>query len=77
MAASTSVPRGRKSKRPAGDVIDNITTDELEVFTTKDGKSLAAVTLGRMGGMARAAGLTAKKRSEIAKKAATVRWSKG
>ena len=71
------MPRGRKSKRPAGDVIDNITTDELEVFTTKDGKSLAAVTLGRMGGMARAAGLTAKKRSEIAKKAATVRWSKG
>ncbi len=43
-------------------------------------KNPAAVALGRLGGMkggkARAAALTAKKRSEIAKKAAESRWNK-
>ena len=42
--------------------------------------SAAAAALGRRGGLkggpARAAALTAKKRSEIAKKAATARWGK-
>lgn len=41
-------------------------------------KNPAAVALGRLGGLkggkARAASLTAKQRSEIAKKAATKRW---
>jgi len=43
-----------------------------------EGKNPAAVMLGRMGGLkggkARAAKLSAKKRSEIAKKAAKARW---
>ena len=43
-------------------------------------KNPAAVALGRLGGLkggkARAAKLTAKERSEIAKKAAIARWSK-
>lgn len=43
-------------------------------------KNLAAVALGRLGGLkggkARAESLTAKKRSEIAKKAAKTRWGK-
>jgi len=43
-------------------------------------KNPAAVALGRLGGLkggkARAAKLTAKKRSEIAKKAAAARWKK-
>ena len=43
-------------------------------------KNPAAVALGRLGGLkggkARAASLTAKKRSEIAKKAAAARWKK-
>jgi hypothetical protein len=39
-----------------------------------DGKDPAAVLLGRKGGRARAAGMTAKRRKEIAKKAATTRW---
>jgi hypothetical protein len=43
-------------------------------------KNPAAVELGRLGGFkggkARAAKLTPKRRSEIAKKAATARWSK-
>lgn len=43
-------------------------------------KNPAAVALGRLGGLkggkARAAKLSAKKRSEIAKKAAKARWKK-
>jgi hypothetical protein len=41
--------------------------------TTDDGKNAAAVALGRMGGKARVAGLSARKRREIAKKAAKAR----
>jgi hypothetical protein len=39
-----------------------------------EGKNPAAVALGRMGGKARAKGLSAKKRKEIARKAAKSRW---
>jgi hypothetical protein len=42
--------------------------------TTENGKNAAAVALGRIGGKARAAGMSAKKRKEIAKKAAQARW---
>lgn len=45
-----------------------------------DGKNPAAVALGRLGGLkggkARAKSLSAKKRSEIARKAALARWEK-
>ena len=71
------MPRGPKGeKRP--DLIGaavKIATGEIdETATTEDGKNAAAVALGRMGGKARAAGMTAKKRSEIARKAAEKRW---
>jgi hypothetical protein len=71
--------RPRGEKRPA-DVnarairIAKIATGEIEDVTTHDGKSAAAVALGRMGGKARAAGMTADRRKEIAKKAAAKRW---
>lgn len=42
-----------------------------------DGKDAAAATLGHRGGKARAASLTKKRRSEIARKAAAKRWGKG
>jgi hypothetical protein len=46
----------------------------------KPEKNPAAVALGRLGGVkggpARAASLTPRKRSEIAKKAAAARWKK-
>jgi hypothetical protein len=45
-----------------------------------DGKNPAAVALGRLGGLkggkARAESLSAKKRADIAKKAAAARWKK-
>lgn len=78
------MPRGPKGEKRPGDVIGaavmvgKIATGEIEDdLTTEDGKNAAAVALGRMGGKARAAGLSAKKRREIAKKAAASRWSKG
>jgi hypothetical protein len=76
------MPRGPKGeKRPAdvnarAVVIGRIATGEIEDKVTDDGKNAAAVALGRMGGKARAAGMSAKKRKEIAKKAAATRWGR-
>ena len=76
------MPRGPKGEKRPADVIGaavmigRIATGEIEDSTTDDGKNAAAVALGRMGGKARAAGMTAKERSEIAKKAAKSRWDK-
>jgi hypothetical protein len=73
------MPRGPKGEKRPADAIGNailigrIATGEIEDITTEDGKNAAAVALGRMGGKARAEGLSAKKRSEIAKKAAEKR----
>jgi hypothetical protein len=58
-------------------MIARIATGEIEdarPTPESEGKNAAAVALGRMGGKARAAGMTAKKRKEIAKKAAKARW---
>ena len=53
-------------------------TDEDKAEPVDDGKDPAAVSLGRKGGLkggkARAAKLTPERRSEIARKAAAVRW---
>jgi hypothetical protein len=76
------MPRGPKGeKRPAAVIgaavmIGKIATGEIDDLTTDDGRNAAAVALGRMGGKARAEGMSAKRRKEIAKKAAAKRWSK-
>jgi len=76
------MPRGPKGEKRPADVIGaavmigRIATGEIEDLTTDDGKNAAAVALGRMGGKARAEGMTAKRRKEIAKKAAKSRWAK-
>ncbi len=79
------MPRGPKGeRRPAAvnaraEMIAKIATGELAddvSMPESEGKNAAAVALGRMGGKARAAGLSARKRKEIAKKAATTRWGK-
>ena len=77
-----TMAKGPKGERRPADVnkravmIAKIATGEIEDITTEDGKNAAAVALGRMGGKARAAGMSAKKRKEIAKKAAKTRWGK-
>ncbi|MHC2533327.1 2-keto-3-deoxy-6-phosphogluconate aldolase [Bradyrhizobium diazoefficiens] len=72
------MPRGPKGEKRLADVIGAAVmigkTGDIEDMTTEDGKNAAAVALGRMGGKARAEGMTAKRRKEIAKKAAEKRW---
>ncbi len=78
------MPRGPKGERRPADVIGNAvkvmriaTGEEPEDYgrtPESEGKNPAAVALGRMGGKARAEGLSARKRKEIAKKAAQARW---
>jgi hypothetical protein len=76
------MPRGPKGEKRPADATGNavmiarIATGEIDDLTTEDGKNAAAVALGRMGGKARAERMTAKRRKEIAKKAAASRWSK-
>jgi hypothetical protein len=76
------MPRGAKGEKRPADVIGaavmvgKIATGEISDLTTEDGKNAAAVALGRMGGKARAEGMTAKRRKEIASKAAKSRWGK-
>jgi hypothetical protein len=76
------MPRGPKGERRPRDVIGNavhvmrIATGQIEDDTSPEdeGKDPAAVALGRRGGKARAARMSAKRRAEIAKKAAATRW---
>jgi len=75
------MPTGPKGQKRPLDVnarvviIAKIATGEIEDITTKDGKNAAAVALGRLGGKARAAALSKKRRAEIAQAAAKARWS--
>ncbi len=77
------MPRGPKGERRPRDVIGNavhvmrIATGQIEdtvPIPESEGKDPAAVALGRRGGKARAASMSAKRRKEIAKKAAATRW---
>lgn len=76
------MPKGPKGQKRPTDVISNavhvmrIATGEIEDIVTNDSRSAAAVALGRKGGKARADSLSAKRRKEIAKKAASKRWAK-
>ena len=74
------MPKGPQGQKRPADVnaravmIAKIATGEIEKLTTQDGKNAAAVALGRLGGKARAERMTAKRRKEIAQKAAKARW---
>jgi hypothetical protein len=75
------MPRAPKGqKRPAGGIGDAVKVLRIaagrqqEDFPADDGKDKAAQSLGRRGGKARAAALSAKRRAEIARKAAAKRW---
>ena len=80
------MPRGPKGERRPADVIGNAvkvmriaTGEEAEDFgpnPADQGKDPAAVALGRKGGQARANSMTAKRRKEIARRAAAKRWEK-
>jgi hypothetical protein len=73
-----------KKKRPtdinqkAKSIVDIATGESEDTLKEKDQLKAAAAALGKKGGLkggpARAESLTAKRRSEIAKKAAKARW---
>lgn len=71
--------RPRDVNQLAKAVVDEA-TGQAEPVDPDEGKDPAAVSLGRRGGLkggkARAEKLSARKRSEIAKKAAKARWAK-
>jgi hypothetical protein len=71
----------RDTNRPAALVVKRATGQPLEPEPEKPAKDPAAVALGRKGGLkggkARWEGISAKKRKELARKAARARWKKG
>ncbi len=77
------MPKGPKGQKRPADVIGNAvkvmqiaTGEDKEEFDgAADGKDPAAQAMGRKGGKARAESLSAKKRKEIAKRAAAKRWA--
>lgn len=78
----TKPKRPRDPNQLAKLIVDIVTgeTPDDSTDAADEGKDPAAVALGRKGGLkggaARAKKLTAKQRSEIAKKAAKARWKK-
>lgn len=70
-------------KQTTRSIVDLVTgnpiTEDISPITSGREKNPAAVALGRLGGLkggkARALKLSAKKRSQIAKKAAKTRWA--
>jgi hypothetical protein len=74
------MPKGPAGQKRPADVIGNaikvarLATGEDEAEAPAKDPNAAA--LGKKGGAARAAALSPKKRSEIAKKAAASRWKK-
>ena len=81
MLVGKHMPKSPKGQKRPADVIGNavtvmkIATGEIEESgQTDDGKSKAAVELGRKGGLARAAALSKSKRKKIAIHAAQARW---
>lgn len=74
----TSKPKRPRDPNQLAKLIVDIATGEKKDADPDEGKNPHAVALGRLGGLkggkARAEGMTAKKRAEIAKKAAKARW---
>jgi hypothetical protein len=75
--SSKKKPIQKDAQQLARKVLDTIVPNAEEMHAAPE-KNPAAVALGRLGGLkggkARAKKLTAKQRSEIAKKAAAKRW---
>ena len=70
------MPKRPKAQKPSADLIGMQidTGGEQGDFPVGDGKNKAARSLGQLGGRARAKALSARRRKEIAQKAAATRW---
>jgi hypothetical protein len=73
-------PKRPRDPNQLAKLMVDMATGEAPPDTTMDGKDPAAMALGRKGGLkggkARAEKLSAKRRKEIATKAAVARWRK-
>jgi hypothetical protein len=73
-------PRRPRDANQLAKLVVELSTGAASENLTFEGKNPAAVLLGRMGGQkggnARAAALSPRKRSKIAKAAANARWSR-
>ncbi len=73
------MPKGPKGQKRPADVIGNA-VKVMRIATGEEAESApiksAAATLGSLGGKARAASLSRKKRAEIAKQGAAKRWGR-
>lgn len=71
-------PKRPRDPNQLAKLIVDLSTGEAQDTNPDEGKNPAAVQRGHLGGIkggkARAKSLTPKNRSEIARKAATVRW---
>jgi hypothetical protein len=71
------MPKKTKDQKPPADLIGmriDTAEEHQSDFTADDGKDKAAQSLGQRGGRARAKALSARRRKEIAQKAAATRW---
>ena len=78
MLSGMQKPKRPRDPNQLGKLIVDLSVgeaDDSKNMPDDTGKDPAAMALGRKGGAARAKALSAKKRSEIAKKAAKARWS--
>ena len=79
MSESKPVKRPRDPNQLAKLIADIATGETEDRLVTEDGRDLAAVLLGRRGGLkggiARRDALTKEQRSDIARRAARARWS--
>lgn len=77
---SSNPKRPRDPNQLAKFIVDLATGEQAEPTPPETGKDPAAVALGRKGGLkggkARAASMSPKNRSEIAKKASAARWDR-
>lgn len=78
MSDSKRLSRPRDPNQLAKLITEIATGEQTDRLITDDGRDLAAVMMGRLGGLkggrARADSLSAERRSEIARKAAAKRW---
>ena len=74
------MPRGPRGEHRPADVIGNaVKVARIATGEEEDERApiaSAAAQLGKLGGAARAAGMTPERRAEIAKKAAAKRWER-
>lgn len=77
LSGMQKLPKRPRDPNQLGKLIVDLSVgeaDDSQNMPDESGKDPAAIALGKKGGKARAKKLSAKKRTEIAKKAAKARW---